>query len=320
MNNFEDLAKVTTETTDDTVEMEVTDKVTPTVEEEVTQPDVSAEVKEDDDEQPEVDTEVLEDEVEPIHDEQVPEQEKVEDEATDVVEETTETKVIVESEPTEMSKETEQDVATPEVEAVEDKTTEEQPEVVDNTQSVTLDEQGVVETSEPEEQPEPEEPVEQPKPAEPKDNSAVLDKLLGSLSSLEEKFDAVQTKIDEFEAKSKVTIPEVKPVTENGDVEVTGEPRAVQVAEETQEGRPAISDDEDESVVQPDIDENQDTDEPDISSYIDSFTNAFKELAPELSVDERDSYRRAIRHISQGEGTEKDATTVANILSRFSEE
>lgn len=164
--------------------------------------------------------------------------------------------------------------------------------------------------------PAPEAPVEAP--AGPS-----IEALVGTIADLEEKvakFGDISDKLIQLQGTldklaTPLAVPEVS-VTDVVVEEGMGEPKSVQALATDESGRPAI---EPEVVVEEaPVSEPVAVPEINLGEQIQTFSDAYRSISGKLSPDAQASYRAALRHLSQGEGTASDAETIANLISRFS--
>lgn len=164
--------------------------------------------------------------------------------------------------------------------------------------------------------PAPEAPVEAP--AGPS-----IEALVGTIADLEEKvakFGDISDKLTQLQGTldklaTPLAVPEVS-VTDVVVEEGTGAPKSVQALATDKSGRPTIEPEvvvEEEPVVEPEA-----VSGGDLGERIQTFSDAYRSISNKLSPDAQASYRAALRHLSQGEGTAADAETIANLISRFS--
>lgn len=171
------------------------------------------------------------------------------------------------------------------------------------------------------------EPVAEPTPAPevPVDAPAgpSIEALVGTIADLEEKvakFGDISDKLTQLQGTldklaTPLAVPEVS-VTDVVVEEGTGAPKSVQALATDESGRPTIEPEvvvEEEPVVEPEA-----VSGGDLGERIQTFSDAYRSISNKLSPDAQASYRAALRHLSQGEGTAADAETIANLISRFS--
>lgn len=170
-------------------------------------------------------------------------------------------------------------------------------------------------------------PVAEPAPAavEPVEapNVPTIESLVGTIADLEERvaeFGDISDKLAQLQGTldklaTPLAVPEVT-VTDVVVEEGTGEPKSVQALATDEEGRPAIEPEV--AVEEAPVAEPESVPEIDLGEQIQTFSDAYRSISGKLSPDAQASYRAALRHLSQGEGTPADAETIATLTSRFS--
>ena len=173
------------------------------------------------------------------------------------------------------------------------------------------------------------EPTPEPAPtpaAEPEEKVSVS-ALMNTISELEkkvEKFGDISGKLDElhsyFEKMPPLEVPDVAPAPAAPQVaESTGEPKSVQSLETGEVERPSIE----ESSAEPEVAEQEPEPEAenpvvDINQNISNLNDVYRQISGNMPPDGQVAYRTALMHLRNGEGTSKDADTIATLITRFS--
>lgn len=171
------------------------------------------------------------------------------------------------------------------------------------------------------------EPTPEPAPATEPEEKVSVSALMNTISELEkkvEKFGDISGKLDElhsyFEKMSPLEVPDVEPAPAAPQVaESTGEPKSVQSLETGEVERPSIE----ESSAEPEVAEQEpepEAEKPvvDINQNISNLNDVYRQISANMPPDGQVAYRTALMHLRNGEGTSKDADTIATLITRFS--